>query len=179
MHARGLTVVDLHAVHANVALTAFGVPGNHAGKGNEAAAIQRPALEYREIEDVEVFPQDHLLTRGVIFFHRAREKPAHPGQHGQHLQLAQQALRRLEVEQSLDSSCYVVKTIDIERHLHAPLAAKLVHQHPAARVSFYLFKQQCRATRSALDSRAFAPLGDSIGNLGDLENGVYRLLDAL
>src|SRR6201999_3149039 len=84
-----------------------------------------------------------------------------------------------KVEQRFDSSRHVIQAIDLERHFHAPLAAKLIHQDPAARVALDLFKQQRGATRSALNSSAFAPFGYSVGNLGDLENGVYRLLNAL
>ena len=39
-----LAVVDLHAVHAHVALAGAGIAGDHAGERDEAAAVEGPAL---------------------------------------------------------------------------------------------------------------------------------------
>ena len=182
MHACRLSVVDLHAVHAHVPLSALRVAGDHAGQGNEAAAIQRPALEHGEVQDAEVFPQDYLLAGRIFCRNGAGKKPAHFREHGKHLQLPQKAFRRFELQQALDPSRNLIEAIHIERQLHAPLAAELVHQHPAARVAFYILKQQRRAARGS-PSVTFAlrpaPLGHSVGNLGDLENGVHWLVDVL
>ena len=42
VHAGSLSVVDLHAVHAYVALSRFGVPGYDAGEGDEGASVLGP-----------------------------------------------------------------------------------------------------------------------------------------
>ena len=45
VHAGGVAIVDLHAVHADVALAAPGVFGDDAGKGDERASVLRPGGE--------------------------------------------------------------------------------------------------------------------------------------
>ncbi len=50
VHAGGALVVDLHAIHADVALAGLGIAGDDAGQGDEAAGILRPALQDGEIE---------------------------------------------------------------------------------------------------------------------------------
>ncbi len=45
VHAGGARVVDLHAVHAHVALAGAGIARDDAGQGDEAAAVLRPALQ--------------------------------------------------------------------------------------------------------------------------------------
>ncbi len=50
VHAGGVVVVNLHAIHADVALAGVGVLRDHAGQGDEAPAIERPAFEDGEIE---------------------------------------------------------------------------------------------------------------------------------
>ena len=57
VHAGSLAVVDLHAVHADIALARSRVAGMHAGQRDEAASIVRPALEDRKLVQIEVvFP---------------------------------------------------------------------------------------------------------------------------
>ena len=55
VHAGGLAVVDLHAVHADVALAGWRIAGDDAGQRDEAAAVLGPGLEDGEIEDADVF----------------------------------------------------------------------------------------------------------------------------
>ena len=173
VHARGLPVVDLHAVHAYVAFSAFGVAGHHAGKGNEASTIQRPALEHGKVQHAEVFAQNYLLTGRVFGGDAAGEKPAHLGQHGQHLQLFHQAFGPFDCEQAFDPACHVVEAIDIERELHAALAAKLVHQDATTGVSFDVLKQQGGSAGRALC------FGHSVGDFSDFENRIHGLVDVL
>ena len=45
VHARGALVVNLHAIHADIALAGFRVAGDHARQGDEASGILRPALQ--------------------------------------------------------------------------------------------------------------------------------------
>jgi hypothetical protein len=44
------------------------------------------------------------------------------------------------LEQPFDTFRYLIQAIHVERQLHAPLAAELVHQYPAARVSLYVLE---------------------------------------
>ena len=49
MHAGGAAVVDLHAVHAEVARAGLGVAGVDVRQRDEAAAVLRPALQDRQV----------------------------------------------------------------------------------------------------------------------------------
>ena len=49
VHAGGAVVVNLDAIHADVALAGVGVFGDDAGEGDEAPAVERPALLDREV----------------------------------------------------------------------------------------------------------------------------------
>ena len=44
VHAGGAVVVNLDAIHADVALAGVGVFGDDAGQRDEAAAVERPAF---------------------------------------------------------------------------------------------------------------------------------------
>ena len=54
VHAGGAFVVDLHAIHADVALPCFRIAREDERQRDEAAAVLRPAFENREIEKVDV-----------------------------------------------------------------------------------------------------------------------------
>ena len=62
VHAGGALVVDLHAVHADVALAGFRIAGDDAGQRDETAAILRPALQNGKVEQREVVALDHFLA---------------------------------------------------------------------------------------------------------------------
>ena len=127
VHAGGGGVINLDAVHADVALAGFGIAGDHAGQRDEAAAILRPALQDGKIQQREIlFLDDFFAWAGGDDL---GEELAHIGQHGQHLQLFQKAFRRLHVEQLADAVGDFVQTIHAQRHLHAALGAELVDQH--------------------------------------------------
>ncbi len=49
MHARGALVVNLDAVHADVALAGIGVLSDDAGQGDEASAVEGPTFLDGEI----------------------------------------------------------------------------------------------------------------------------------
>ena len=50
VHAGGAVIVNLDAIHADVALAGVGVFGDDAREGDEAAAVQGPALLNRKIQ---------------------------------------------------------------------------------------------------------------------------------
>ena len=61
--------------------------------------------------------------------------------------------------------------------LHAALGAELVDQQLRAGIAFDVFEQQRRAARTVLAARS--PLGDAVGDLGDLQDRIGFRLDAL
>ena len=74
VHAGGLAVVDLHAVHADVALAGAGVAGVDAGQGDKSPAIVRPALQDRKRVEVEAVAENDFLAAGVFGIHCFRER---------------------------------------------------------------------------------------------------------
>ena len=51
VHAGGALVVNLDAIHADVALAGVRVFGDDTGERDEAAAVERPAFLHRQIEE--------------------------------------------------------------------------------------------------------------------------------
>ena len=92
VHAGGLAVVDLHAIHADVALAGAGVAGVDAGQGDEAAAVVGPALEDGEVVEVEVVAEDDFLAGGVFGADGFGEGAGECAELGQHLELVEEAL---------------------------------------------------------------------------------------
>ena len=97
VHARSLLVIDLHAVHADIALAAFPIAGDHAWQGDKSPGVLRPALQNREVEQREFIPANHFFARPRR--HRFRKELAHLRQPGQHLHLVEKTLGRLEVHE--------------------------------------------------------------------------------
>src|SRR5580658_6661417 len=67
VHAGGLAVVDLHAVHADVALAGAGVAGDDAGEGDEAASVLRPGLEDGSSRRLTSSPRWMTCLQGASF----------------------------------------------------------------------------------------------------------------
>ena len=165
-----LAVVDLHAVHADVALAGFGVAGDDAGQGDEAAAVLRPGFEDGEVEEIDVFAAvDDLLAGGVFGGDDFGEEAADLGERGQELQLVHEAGWGLGLEQGADAVGDGVERVGFERELHAALAAELVHQDLRAGVAFDVFEEQ--GGTSGFEC-ASAELGGAVGDLGHLEVGI-------
>ena len=57
-----MVVVDLEAVHAEIALAGFGIAGDDAGQGDEAAGVLRPALQDGKIEQREIVVLDDFFA---------------------------------------------------------------------------------------------------------------------
>ncbi len=66
VHAGRLAVVDLHAIHADVALACARVARVDAGQRDEAAAVMRPALENGKRVEVEVVFENDFLAGRVL-----------------------------------------------------------------------------------------------------------------
>ena len=169
VHAGGLAVVDLHAVHADVALAGFGIAGGDAGEGDEAAAVLRPGLEDGELEDVDlVAVEDDFLAGSFFGVDGLGEEAADFGEHGEELELVQDAGGDDRAEEGFDALGDVVEGVDLERETHAALGAELVHQDLRALVAGDVFEEQRGA--SGLGS-SLPGLGGAVGDLGHLEDG--------
>jgi hypothetical protein len=127
VHAGSLAIVDLHAIHADVAFAAPGIARYDTGQSDETAPIEGPALEYRKIEHIEVLPQDNFFDRSVLCGNGLGEETAHLGEQRKHFEFIQHALRRFHLEQAPNALGYVIQILYIQSEIHAPLAAKLVH----------------------------------------------------
>ena len=103
VHAGGLAVVDLHAIHADVALPCrLRKRGSRVmthGQGDEAAAILGPALQDGKIENAEVFAQDDFFAGRVFGGDKLGEEFSHLGEHGEHADLVEEAFGGAEIHQ--------------------------------------------------------------------------------
>src|SRR5260370_17200372 len=125
VHAGAGRVIDMHAVHADVALPCLGITGDYAGQGDEPATILRPALEYGEVQKRKVLLLDYLLTRSG--WDSLGKELAHVSEHGQHLKLFQEAFGRLHVQQLPDALGDLVQAVAAQRHPHTPSTAHPIH----------------------------------------------------
>jgi len=172
VHACGVLVVDLHSVHAYVALAGFGITRYYARERDEAAGIFRPALDDRKIIQREVVTTNDFFARsaGNCF----RKELPHLRQHWEHLYFVKEALRGFYVDELADAVGDFVEFVDLEREIHAACRTELVDEDLCAGMAFDVLEKQrgaagrgCRA--SIISSRHLA---DAVGDLGDLENGV-------
>ena len=86
-----------------------------------------------KVEQREIVVLDDLLARAAGDL--LGEEFAHLGQHGQHLDFVEQALRGLDVHELRNAVGDFVERIDVERQLHAALGAELVDEQLASRDS--------------------------------------------
>ena len=140
VHARRALVVDLHAIHADVALAGFRVARDHAGQSDEAARVFRPALQDGKIEEREIVAFDDFFA-GAGGNCPGKEL-AHLGQHGQHLYFVEKALRRLDVHEGANAVGDFVEGVDFESAAHAAGRAELIDEKLLAGIAFEVFKQQ-------------------------------------
>ena len=174
VHAGGLAVVDLHAVHADVAPAVAGIARVHARQGDEPAPVMRPALEDGEDIEVEVVAENDLLAAGLFGAHGLWKCAGQRAQLRQHLELVEQARGRLHVHQPPDALGNLVQPLDAESQRHAPLAAKLVDEHLVAGMALHVLKQQRRAAGSIIPCTALRAGTRSSANfrhaVGDFRN---------
>ena len=174
MHARGALVVNLHAVHAKIALAGLWIARGNAGQGNEASAIFRPALKDGEVEERKVIALNDFLAGARR--HRAREKLSCLGQQREHFQLVEESLGRLHIHEHADAGRDLIVGFHAHRHFHACIRAELVDEQLRAGVSFDILEQKSRPAGVAFGVAAFR---DAVGNFRDLQDGIGFGLDAL
>jgi hypothetical protein len=169
VHAGGLAVVDLHPIHADVALAGARVAGDDAGEGDEAAAVVGPALEDGKVVEVEVVAANDFLAGGVFGADGFGEGAGEFAELREHFELVEEAFGGFEVEQAGDAVGDVVEIINAESQGHAPLAAELVDEDLVAGMALYVFEEE----------RGAAGFGDAVGDLGDFQLRGDLLADAL
>ncbi len=181
VHAGGLAVIDLHAVHADIALSGFWIAGHDARKSDERAAILRPGGEDGQFEQVDSLPSiglaamDDLFAGGVFGRDDFGEEAADLGELRQQLQLVHEAGWCLRLDESADAVGDGVERVGFERELHTALRPELVHQDFGAGISSDILEEQ----RWAAGFRyAFAEFGGAIGDLGHFEIRADGLADA-
>ena len=154
VHAGRAFVIDLHAVHADIALPCFRIARDHAGQRDEASSIFRPALQDGKIEQREIVALDDFFAGAGG--NRLRKELSHLGQHGQHLHFVEEALRRFHVHEAANALGDFVERIHFERQPHAARGAELVDQQLRAGIAFDVFEQQSfPADSSPARSRLF------------------------
>src|ERR1039457_6224155 len=145
VHAGSALVIDLHPVHADVALPGRRIARDHAGQRDEASAIFWPAFEDGEIEQREIVALDHFFTwaggDGL------GKKLAHLGKHRQHLHFVEEALRRLHIHEAADALGDFVRRFHFEREPHTAGGAKLVDEKGGTGGGPEDFRQQSRPPR--------------------------------
>ena len=184
VHAGSLAIVDLHAIHADVALPcriAGGIylariAGDDAREGDEAAAILGPALQDGKIENAEIFAQDDFFAGRIFGGDKFGEEFSHLGEHGEHADFIEEAFGGAEIHELANAIGNIIERVDAEGEAHAALAAKLIHENFGAGIAFDIFKQQ-GGTAGGVSGRA--EFGDAIGDLRYLQNGVHFHLDTL
>ena len=177
VHSGGLAVVDLHAVHADVALAGFGVAGDDAWEGDEAAAVLGPGLQDGELVEVDVLAfVDDLLAGGVFAGDDFGEEAADFGEFGEEFELVEHGDGGDGVEEDADAIGDGVKALYIQGELHAGLGAELVHEDAGAGVAGDVLEEEGGASGFGC---SLAEFGGSIGDLRHLQVRGDGLLDAL
>ena len=174
MHASGALVVDLHAIHSDIAFAGFGIAGDDAGEGDETSSVLRPALQDWEIEEGEIITFDDFFARaGGNGFGK---EFAHLGEHGEHFDFVEKALGRFDIHEGADAIGDLIEIIDIEREAHTEGGSELVDQELGAGITFQVFEEESFAANGAVFTCA---LGNAVGNFRDFEDRVGFAADAL
>ena len=169
MHARGLAVVLLQAVHAHVALARTRVIREGQGQCHEGAAIVRPALEDGDFVEIRMLCLHDLLAGRILHVLREvyRVLELRDERNHAHLVLHREIRQLQELAQFVG---HIVKFLHAECHSHALVAAECIHKHGHLRALDVLEEQG--HVLAALQLR------DAIRDLRDLELRIYFRLDA-
>jgi hypothetical protein len=174
VHACGALVIDLHAVHAYVALAGFWVAGDYARESDEAARVFRPALEDGEIEEGKIVALDDFFAGAG--WNSLWKELAHLSQHGEHFYFVEEALRGFDIHEGSDAVGDFVQGVDFEGAAHATGGTELVDQELLAGIVLQVFEQESVAACASLlffifilFSRTFR---NPVRDLGYFENRV-------
>ena len=117
VHASRALVIDLHAIHTDVALACLWIARDHARKRDEPSCIFWPALQDGKIEQRKIIALDHFFTRAGC--DGLGKKLAHLREQRQHFHFVQKALRRFHVHEGAYAIGDFVEAIYFEREPHA------------------------------------------------------------
>ncbi len=101
-----------------------------------------------------VFDSNDFFARRVSGAHRLRERAGQRAQLRQHLELVEQALRRLDIHQARNAVRNLIDPVHAKRQRHAPLAAELVDETLWPGWPFDVLKQQRRSAGRVFVIRA-------------------------
>jgi hypothetical protein len=155
VHPGGPLVEDLHAVGPAVAHTGLRILGEDHREGDAAAGIDRPALQDGDAGERRVVPDDDLLAGAIL------------DQLGEHAELVEQPLRRLQVQDILQLRRQIARRGDLQGKIHAGGAAEEVDQDGHGR-ALDVLEEERRAARFT----------DAVGDLGDLQDRIHFAGDA-
>ena len=146
VHAGGLAVVDLHAVHAHVALSGFGVAGDDARERDEAAAVERPALEDGELIEREGIAENDFFAGRVFGGNGFGEDIADGRQLREHFEFFEEAFGGFDFEKRADAAGDFIEGalvgVEAEGELHAALGAELIDEDARAGKAFDVFEEE-------------------------------------
>jgi hypothetical protein len=118
VHPGRVPVEELHSVHADVAPAGDRIARNDQRHGDEATRVLRPALEDRELFEIDgVSGLDDLLAGRIL--DRLRKDRTEIGDLRQGLQLSQEPFRRLRVAEEVEPLGPGLVRSDAERFEHA------------------------------------------------------------
>src|SRR5258708_11124210 len=185
MHACGLPVVDLHAIHPHVTLAGLGVARHDARESDEASRVLWPALQDWKVEKREAIALDYFFAGAGRDC--ARKKLSCFRQEGEHLQFVEESLWRLEVHEDAHALSEFVEGSDAERQLHARVRAKLINEKLRSWIALEVLEQE-RGTSgplrcARLDGRGARPhmvygFADAVGDFGDFQDRIDFGVDA-
>ena len=120
VHRNGALVDLLHAIHADVANTTRRILADDGGHGEIRAAILGPAMEDRDLVEIDLVTAPHnLLTRRRPALH-ARRELGDLQQAGQQRQLPKEPIGHLEVHELRNPRTDGIEVIHPQRHGHPP-----------------------------------------------------------
>ena len=158
VHTERLIVEDLEPIHADVALAGVRIVREHQRQGDVAAAIVGPALQDRQLRELEVLTTVHLLAR------RGGDQPrsgrGNAAELVQRLELAAEALGwpgERQGQQVLDLRAQVFPAVNAQGPRRPPIGAEGIH-HDRHGATLHVAEQQGRAVQ----------LAHPVGDLGDL-----------
>ena len=159
VHAEGLVVVDLEAIHAHVTRAGDGITREDHRQRDVAAAVARPAAEHGEGGERRALGLDHLLAGRRA--HALGAGPDHVEERAQLAQLVEYRPGHAQVDQLRHPRRELVELAHSQRGGHAIGRAEGVDEHGHLGALHVLEEQgQVSAARA---------LGHAVGDLGDLQ----------
>ena len=145
VHARRLPVINLHPIHADVALASSRIARVHARQRNKPPPIMRPALQNRKRIQIEVPRAESLPCTA----HPSRSPSSETHSPARQAAAASSACPAspsgaFTFISAADALRNLIQPLHAQRHRHAPLAAELVDQHLVPGMPLHVLKQQRR-----------------------------------